>query len=133
MRTITPWHERHMATNDTTMAAIHMEIEINELRRYVAELEAQLAAPVALECLSTVNTLGGFKGGFIGLHGRAPTEQEIWNAAVRSGIDRTKPAQVGRQPVHPYAFVPDWLGWMGIRLTDAQCDEISKWKVPTPQ
>lgn len=39
--------------------------------------------------LPAVNhTLAGFRGGFIGVHGRAPTEQEIWNGAVRSGMDR---------------------------------------------
>lgn len=38
------------------------------------------------------NTLGGFRGGFVGTHGRAPSEQEIWNAAVQSGMRRTAPA-----------------------------------------
>lgn len=46
MKTITPWHERHMATNDPLMAGIHMEAEISELRRYIAELEAKLGVSV---------------------------------------------------------------------------------------
>ncbi|CAJ0779106.1 hypothetical protein LMG7141_00840 [Ralstonia condita] len=41
------------------------------------------------------NSLGGFRGGFIGVHGRAPTEQEIWNGGVRSGMDRA--AQSGQR------------------------------------
>jgi hypothetical protein len=40
---------------------------------------------------SKANSLAGFHAGFLSVHGRAPTEQEIWNAGVRSGIDRTAP------------------------------------------
>lgn len=34
------------------------------------------------------HTLAGFKGAFYCQHRRAPTEQEIFNAGVRSGIER---------------------------------------------
>lgn len=42
------------------------------------------------------NTMAGFRGGFIGVYGHAPSEQQIWNAGVRSGYERTidKPAQM---------------------------------------
>ena len=57
----------------------------------------QQAEPVGDELPKVVNTLGGFRGGFIGVHGRAPTEQEIWNGGVRSGLDRA--AQSGQRAV----------------------------------
>lgn len=36
------------------------------------------------------HSLGGFRGAFESEHGRKPTEQEIWNAAIRSWRDLTK-------------------------------------------
>jgi len=36
---------------------------------------------------SPAHSLGGFRGGFYGTHGRHPTDQEIWNAAIRSWRD----------------------------------------------
>ena len=53
------------------------------------------AAQSVNELPRVANSLGGFRGGFIGVHGRAPTEQEIWNGGVRSGLDRA--AQSGQR------------------------------------
>lgn len=39
------------------------------------------------------NTLGGFEGGFYGMHNRAPNKQEIFDAGVRSGLQRAYEAQ----------------------------------------
>ena len=36
------------------------------------------------------HSLGGFRGAFESEHGRKPTEQEIWNAAIRSWRDITR-------------------------------------------
>lgn len=36
-------------------------------------------------------TLAGFKGGFAGEHRRAPTEQEIWDAAYQAGVAKAAP------------------------------------------
>jgi hypothetical protein len=55
------------------------------------------AAPAPSD-LMTPHTMAGFRGGFISLHRRTPTEQEIWNAGVRSGIDRTAPAPAPSAP-----------------------------------
>ena len=59
------------------------------------------AAQSVNELPRVANSLGGFRGGFIGVHGRAPTEQEIWNGGVRSGLDRA--AQSGQQQAEPGA------------------------------
>jgi hypothetical protein len=56
------------------------------------EYRAMVAAAPAPSDAMTPHTMPGFRGGFISLHRRTPTEQEIWNAGVRSGIDRTAPA-----------------------------------------
>jgi hypothetical protein len=40
--------------------------------------------------LITPNTMGGFKGAFYVKHRRAPTEQEIFDAGVRSGLARAR-------------------------------------------
>ena len=61
------------------------------VRFAIDKLEAALAAPE-----SKSNTMAGFRGGFIGLHGRAPTEQEIWNAGVDSGRRRYAAPVAGR-------------------------------------
>jgi hypothetical protein len=54
-------------------------------------VDAAPAAPaVALE--NTPNTLGGFVGAFYIANGRRPTEQEIFDAGVRSGMGRAAPA-----------------------------------------
>ena len=36
------------------------------------------------------HSLGGFRGAFESEHGRKPTDQEIWNAAIRSWRDITR-------------------------------------------
>lgn len=41
-------------------------------------------------------TLGSFKGRIAGENRRAPTEQEIWDAGVREGLDRAPVAQPDR-------------------------------------
>lgn len=46
------------------------------------------------------HSLGGFRGSFESEHGRKPTEQEIWNAAIRSWRD-----------LHPQASEPAPAGW----------------------
>jgi hypothetical protein len=43
------------------------------------------------------HSLGGFRGAFESEHGRKPTEQEIWNAAICSWRD-----------LHPQATEPAW-------------------------
>lgn len=46
------------------------------------------------------NTLGGFRGGWIALHGHPPQDQDIWNAGVRSGMSRqqsTAPADAASE------------------------------------
>jgi hypothetical protein len=40
-----------------------------------------------------MSTLTGFKGGFAGEYRRAPTEQEIWNAAYAAGVAAASVAQ----------------------------------------
>jgi hypothetical protein len=67
----------------------------NAACEWQARAAQQQAEPGADELPKVVNTLGGFRGGFIGVHGRAPTEQEIWNGGVRSGLDRA--AQCGQR------------------------------------
>lgn len=62
-----------------------------------------------------------------------PQERREMDAALETARAALAAAAPVAAPVNPYAFVPEWLGWMGIRLTDAQCDEIATWKVPTPQ
>ena len=67
-----------------------------EAARQQAEPGAdERAAQSVNELPRVANSLGGFRGGFIGVHGRAPTEQEIWNGGVRSGLDRA--AQSGQR------------------------------------
>jgi hypothetical protein len=39
------------------------------------------------------NTLGGFRGAFYVTYRRAPTEQEIFDAGVRSGLRRVQEAK----------------------------------------
>lgn len=46
----------------------------------------------------TCHTLGGFKGGFFIKHGRPPTEQEIFNAGMRSGRDIIWPRHMVNNP-----------------------------------
>jgi hypothetical protein len=38
----------------------------------------------------TPNTCAGFHGGFYALHRRVPTEQEVWDAGVKSGMSRAR-------------------------------------------
>lgn len=62
-------------------------------QRYIAMLDA---APLpALP--ETSHTLAGFRGGWIALHGHPPQDQDIWNAGVRSGMDRAAPAATRAQ------------------------------------
>jgi hypothetical protein len=39
------------------------------------------------------NTLGGFRGAFYVTYRRAPTEQEVFDAGVRSGLRRAQEAR----------------------------------------
>ncbi|MEX3972213.1 hypothetical protein [Paraburkholderia caribensis] len=43
------------------------------------------------------NTCAGFRGGFIALNKRAPTDQEVWNAGVKSAIKRYAPPAASGQ------------------------------------
>jgi len=43
--------------------------------------------PVQEESENIAHSLAGFKGGFIALHRRQPTEQDIWNHAIKSWRD----------------------------------------------
>lgn len=54
-------------------------------------------------------TLAGFKGGFAGLHYRAPTEQEIWDAAYQAGIAAQLAAPAGYKlvPIEPTQAMMD--------------------------
>lgn len=55
----------------------------------------------------TCHTLGGFKGGFFVQHGRAPTEQEIFNAGMRSGRDIIWPKHMVNNPDNQEMVVID--------------------------
>lgn len=61
---------------------------VERIRTIFAQPESRAAESKDLPAVN--NTLAGFRGGFIGVYGRAPTEQEIWNGAVRSGMDRAR-------------------------------------------
>lgn len=69
----------------------------------VWQARAALSAPAPVaeqpQIESKANSLGGFRGGFIAVHRRAPTEQEIWNAAVKSGMRRAEPVAAPAQAV----------------------------------
>lgn len=98
-------------------------ISVGELAKFLSDIDSPAERPDALAKLicdwlpsragerksdgvveSKANSLGGFVGGFIGLHGRKPTEQEIWNAAVQSGMRRVKAARSA-------TFMPPKEGW----------------------
>lgn len=53
-------------------------------KRLVHAQEDDIYRPV-----EATNTKGGFVASFLVMNGRPPTDQEIWNAACRSGIERT--------------------------------------------
>ena len=69
----------------------------------IAALQQAIAQPVspAMETQHGIaHTCAGFHGGFTSEHGRKPTEQEIWNHAIRSWRDLNHIAQ----PVQPAAI-----------------------------
>lgn len=55
----------------------------------------------------TCHTLGGFKGGFFVKNGRPPTEQEIFNAGMRSGRDIIWPKHMVDNPDNQEMMVID--------------------------
>lgn len=90
-------HEYGFADSDcdAIMGDIHVR-----LRTYVTADPFAAAKPVSVEENKadsqddwTPNTCAGFHGGFYALHRRVPTEQEVWDAGVKSGMSRNVPAQ----------------------------------------
>ena len=59
------------------------------------------------------HSLGGFRGAFESEHGRKPTEQEIWNAAIISWRDLCQPAS---NMLAPEQVEAAWrAGWAACR------------------
>jgi hypothetical protein len=82
------------AKSDIAAQLAWRDREIDRLRAS----QPQQPAPAEPEHVS--HSLGGFRAGFESLHGRPPTEQEIWNAAIRSWRD-LNPAAAVQPPVLP--------------------------------
>lgn len=77
----------------------------------------------------TCHTLGGFKGGFFVKHGRPPTEQEIFNAGMRSGRDIIWPKHMVNNPTNQEMVLLDKKilnELMLIYCTFAPLDKIPK-------
>ena len=77
------------------------------------------------------HTLGGFKGAFVVENGaRPPTEQEIWNAGVRSGMERAK-QELGWRDMGsaPRDGTELWLyeGDTTKKTWRGKCDETGQW------
>jgi hypothetical protein len=92
------------AKSDIAAQLAWRDREIDRLRAS----QPQQPAPAEPEHVS--HSLGGFRGGFESLHGRPPTEQEIWNAAIRSWRD-LNPAAAVQPPVLPpeFASIGPWV------------------------
>jgi len=77
------------------------------------------------------HSLGGFRGGFASEHGRKPTEQEIWNHAIRAWRDlnpaTTAPAQA-EQPasVLDAKTLHDMVTYVDSKLAAAHAQGISR-------
>lgn len=83
-----------------------------------AALAAQAQeAPSELGILAAPNTLGGFLGGFASSNRREPTAQEIFDAGVRSGMQRS-PAPASAQAAMPEVAA---LQAEIARLTELNC------------
>jgi hypothetical protein len=76
-----------------------------------ADDNCHLAAAPQAEPQHTPHTVGGFRGWMVGLNGRTPTEQEIWDAAIRSYRDLAEP-QPEREPLSK-------IGTLKIKVTGA--------------
>lgn len=73
--------------------------------------------PVADTGSHIAHTLAGFRGAFVSLHGRPPTEQEIWNHAIRwwRYLNPAPPLPV-QEPVadeQPMYYFQDSRGFVG--------------------
>ncbi|MDY7537568.1 hypothetical protein RGU72_04785 [Undibacterium sp. 5I1] len=79
----------------TVDAEIRLRTENADLKARLDKLEKdRLAADKPeLGIDITVNTMAGFFGAFFVEHGRKPSEQEIFNAGRRSGLDEAKRAE----------------------------------------
>jgi hypothetical protein len=76
-------HFDHLDKPAETSTDTSLDAALQELADQAQELD------MGYETVGTANTLAGFKGGYWATHdGTHPTEQEIWNAGVASGIRR---------------------------------------------
>lgn len=78
------WDNLLFSTAGEDTLDIAMTIVNNYLLKFIEWSQAQ--GPLAM----TPNTLGGFKGAFYVTQKRSPTEQEIFDAGVRSGLQRPR-------------------------------------------
>ena len=96
---------------------------VHHSHHLIAPPGAQSVQPALETQYGIAHSLGGFRGGFASEHARNPTEQEIWNHAIRSWRDLNPVAY----PLQPNKCSPTLTECPRCKNDTSKCDGLFRY------